>query len=442
MEFQQSGTTLKVTFPEQNNHTVELRLSTRVFRKFTRTVLEWVRKILAYDKSFNEYYTNLMYVFSQTRDIRLVLNEEFIQRCQEIAKQYIAEKINIVVTEGVLTREQLTQLYEVAFALKLVAPFLYTTTLLEEERSVLFKRLVAPLIDNGVNEFLFEFVRLKFLARAGASLWSWMANNRFQDINYHVLNTYNTVLTQILLQLVPSHNPMAYIKSVVEYSIYYLLTDVYDDVRHVESELKKVRYMYSYSLIQKHAVKHTISHITENVKQMCGLIKKNPHRTFNVKPIMYITLPFLTKLMDVSYVYFSSVRNIYYLNVYVSAFLEKYASNLVTLRQLTKCFATPTQNRFKITSLLEQLTPLYELDHPLKSVFQETRVYDTVVKELLSYDYWDLYTYQPVQINHTKLVRELTKFYEALYTDKWKLIFDTLRSNNYDLEVGGLSWKV
>jgi len=363
-----------------------------------------------------------------------------------VATEFVDKEVPIVESEGVLTRDQIKALYEVAFTLKLVSPFLYTTIMLEEERNVLFKKITKKLKESGVEDFLFEFVRLKFLARANTSLWSWISHTKFQDINYHVLNTYNTILTQILLQLVPGH-PIAYIKTVVEYSIYYLLTDVYtDEVRYTENELKKVRYTYNYSFVQKSVVKCTIDRLVQSVKSMVGTIKsKDPyHKSINVKPITnYITLPFLSRFLDVSYLYLQNVGSYPYLNMFVSLFLEKYASNLTLLRQITRSFVTPIESRYRGGVLSEYLTPLYNLDHPLKKVYRETKVFDTLVKQMLSYNYWDLFTRQQVTVSQLKLVREIVLFFTSLLTDKWGVVFDYhLRSSNFDLQGGVLTWKV
>lgn len=446
MEVVQEGTTLKFKFPEKEGQSFEVRLSTRVFRKFTKTVVDWIKNILSKDPEFKSYYIDTLFAFLTTKDPRFVLSKEFVDRCTEEASKYVSSYVKIVTSEGVLTHQQLATLYNVSFTLKLVSPFLYTTIMLEEERNVLFKKITEPLKDSGVESFLFEFVRLKFLARANTSLWSWIANNRFQDINYHVLNTYNTVLTQILLQLVPGHNPIAYIKTVVEYSIYYLLTDVYvDEVKYTEGELKKLRYTHNYSLIQKHAVKSTIDRLVSSVKNVVGTVKIRDqyNKALNVRPITnYITLPFLSRFLDVSYLYLQNVKQPQYLNVYVSLFLEKYASNLVLLRQLTRSFTTVSVAKYKSSMLGEYLKPLYELDHPLKRIFEETKVFDNVMKSLLSYDYWDLFSHQQITVSQLKLVKEINLFFTSLLTNKWKVVFDYLRSSNFDLQGGMLTWKV
>jgi len=445
--FTQNKTELHISFP-QSSQSFTAKISSRVFRKFTDTVLKWIPKILSTDAEFSQYYEQTLVAYFKTGDVRLVLNEEMVQKCLQVAKQWVSHNLvtSTVSKEGVLNEHQIRTLYTVSFALKLLAPVLYTSAMLEEERNALFHRLSTPLRALKIDQFLLEFIRLKFLARANASIWTWLANNRFRNVDYYVLNTYNTVLKQILLQLVPGPNPIGYIKSVVEQSIYYLLVDVYvGEVKYSSKELKRVKYMSSYSLITKHAVKATIDLMHRAVRDLYGSVPTHDPfgRAYYVRPVFqYITLPFLTHLFEVPYVYFLGTSQAVTLNLYTSLFLDQYASNLVYLRRLTKSYCLPMENpRVRLSGGLKILTQLHNSEYPLSKVFESTQVFETVLKDLTGHEYWSFDGHQKVEITNVEnLGKELYTFYDTLYSRKWSTIFDHLRENSLDLPKSSLLW--
>lgn len=450
MVLKQDHTNLKIEFDD--NESYNLKLSVRVFRKFQTTVVNYIQKMLKLDPEFAHYYESLLRAFLRTRDVRLVLNVEFIRKAQSIADMFIEQNRSNILPkniEGVLTEEQMLVLFKTSLTLKLLSPFMYTSLMLEEEREVLFRIVIAPLKKYKIDEFLFEFVRLKFLARANASIWNWLANNRFQDVTYHVVNTFKTILHQILLQIVPGYNPIAYIKSVVEYTIYYLFTDIYiDEVKYTEHEIKKLRYTKSYSLVKKHVLKSAYEQITKVVQAKFGTNRPaGTHlRQYNYKPILqYITLPLMTnRLLKIPYIYFYTLRDLYILNFYTSYIISVLAPNLVTLKQICQCFCTPSKSRYRVSVQGDKIKQLYDLQHPLQQVYTESRVFDEVLKQLLSYEYWHLFTHQEVSVNTQKLAQELSYYYETfILSDKLQLFFDTIRVNNFEIEdMSKSDWRV
>jgi hypothetical protein len=447
--FHQNRTDLQITFP-QSNLTFNAKISSRVFRKFTETVLRWIPKMLSLDLEFASYYEQALIAYFRTGDVRLVLNEEMVQKCTAVARAWVEKNLSpsSISKEGVLNESQIRTLYTVSFALKLLAPVLYTSAMLEEERNALFHRLSAPLRAQKIDQFLLEFIRLKFLARSSASIWSWLASNRFKNVDYYVLNTYNTVLKQILLQLIPGPNPIGYIKSVVEQSIYYLLVDVYvGEVKYSSKELKRVKYMSSYSLITKHAVRATLDLMRKTVREHYGSIPTHDPfgRTYNTRPIFqYVTLPFLSHLFEVPYVYFLGTSQSTMLNLYTSLFLDQYANNLVYLRRLTRAYCVPIESpKVRLSSGLKVLSQLYTSPYPLNKVFESTQVFDTVLKDITSHEYWSFDNHQKIELTSVEsLGKELYVFYDTLYSRKWSTVFDTLKSNGLELPGGSLLWQL
>jgi len=438
----QKRTSLVLELPDGSSH--ELRLSVRIFRKYQVTVMRYINEILA-DSSltFRDYYLNTLATYLKTRDVRFILNEEFIQTVIDTVDAWLVTNKKrfptYAGTTGVLNETQLMSLFAASFYLKMFSLFMYTDIgMIEEEQKTLFKRLTKELRANKVDEFLFEFVRLKFLAKASHSFWSWISSSKFQDISYHITNTYYTVISQIMLQIIEGYNPIAFIKSVVEGTIYYLCTDVYlDEIKYMEQETKKLRFVKSYSLIEKQVLKAAHEQIIFSVKSALGhsiFMTKNTSR--NYKPILYyITLPLMTKILKVPYIYFYSLRDTHYLNFFTSLLLEEYAPQLTTLRQLTRCYcvAKPSRGR-AVASVLETLHELYDFNHPLQAVFQETQCFDAVMKHLLTYDYWDMQTHQPVEFSAARLATELKTYYERLILDdKYSVMLSAVRMSGFEL---------
>ena len=271
IKMRQKRTSLTVELP--SGEIYEIRLSVRIFRKFGTTVGRYINEILSdASDAFREYYLNNFSAYCKTHDVRYILNEEFIQTVIDNVDIWLEKNkrrfpVGSGVT-GVLNEMQLMSLFAASFYLKMFSLFMYTDLgLIEEEQKTLFKRLTKKLNENKVDAFLFEFVRLKFLAKASQSFWSWISSSKFQDISYHITNTYYTIISQILLQVIEGYNPIAFIKSVVEGTIYYLCTDVYlDEIKYMEQETKKLRFVKSYSLIEKQVLKAAHEQIIFSVK--------------------------------------------------------------------------------------------------------------------------------------------------------------------------------
>jgi hypothetical protein len=442
IKMRQKRTSLTIELP--SGDTYEIRLSVRIFRKFGVTVGRYINEILDdASQSFKDYYVNTLSTYCKTHDVRFILNEEFIQTVIDNVDLWLEKnKKRFPVgsgATGVLNETQLMSLFATSFYLKMFSLFMYTDIgMIEEEQKTLFKRLTKKLCENKVDAFLFEFVRLKFLAKASHSFWSWISSSKFQDISYHITNTYYTIISQILLQVIEGYNPIAFIKSVVEGTIYYLCTDVYlDEIKYMEQETKKLRFVKSYSLIEKQVLKAAHEQIIFSVKSAIGhsiFLGKNVSR--NYKPILYyITLPLMTKILKVPYIYFYSLRDTHYLNFFTALLLEEYAPQLTTLRQMCKCYcvAKPSRGR-AVASVLETLKPLYEFNHPLQAVFIENQSFDLVMKHLLTYDYWDMQTHQPVEFSAARLAFELKTYYERLILDdKYGVILSSVRTSGFEI---------
>jgi len=437
IQFKQDRTNLLIILP--NKEEFSIKLSVRIFRKYQKTVINYLDELLSEDESFTEYYVNVLSSCLRNNDIRYVLNIEFIKKLKSFVDSWFEKNKHRFITSldknKTLNHEQLISLFKFSFYLKLVSPFMYTSLTLEEEKKLLFKILAKEIIDNGVNDFLFEFVRLKFLKRMSRTFWSWLTQNKFQDISYHIVNSYYTVIFQILLQLVEGFNPLAYIKSVVEQTLYYLYTDIYvEEVKYGDQEIKKIRFVKNYSLIQKHVVKATYEQMTNTVISTLGRVNIRPE--YNIKPIyQYITLPLCTKLLNIPYFYFFNIKDPHYLNLYISLLLEYIVPHLTTLRQVCKSYCMINEIKYRLTNQVSlSVAPLYDIPHMLQSVFNSSKCFDQVVKKLLTYKYIDIMTDDEVKISNNQFISELVLYYEHfLLGDKYHLILNSIRSDGFDI---------
>lgn len=441
--WEQKHTRLKVTLPSKE--VLEYRLSARVFRKFQKCVMFYINEILkSSPDSFKEYYLDILKTYYQTKDCRYIINSEFINQIKKHVNTYIEKnKDKILITlkkDGTLNENQVLSIFRVSFYLKMFALFMYTIPpLLEEEQKFLFRQLSTELRENGVDEYLFDFIRLKFLAKANNSFWQWISSVKFQDISYYITNTYFVVISQILLQLVIGYNPIAFIKTIVENTIHFLVTDVYlDEVKYIEQESKKLRYTKSYSLIEKHVLKNIYEYIVAAVKNFYEEghqpIPKLNNR--NIKPIFhYITLPLMTKITNFSYIYFYSIKDSHYLNLYTGMILDYLSPQLILLRKITRSYCLP-KNKSRIPSTIyEIIKPLYEINHPLQKIYQETKAFDNVLKILLTHDYWDIFSNQKLDsFSMQKLAEEIKAYYSHfILSNKFNSILMSLKRDGFEI---------
>lgn len=444
LRYEQKHTKVKVWLPD--NTGLEYKLSVRVFRKFTKTVLYYVNDILTHSPiTFQEYYLDILKKYYNTKDCRLILNDEFLNQIKNVVNEYVEKnKEKIIVgfkKEGTLSESQLFSIFKVSFYLKMYSFFLYTSiSLLEEEQKILFKKITTELQENGVDKYLFDFIKLKFLAKANNSFWQWISTVKFQDIFYYISNTYFIIISQILLQLMIGYNPIAYIKTIVESTIYFLVTDIYlDEVKYIENESKKLRYVKSYSLIEKHVIKNAYEHIVKTVKEYYAnqyQVVTNTLKGKNIKPIYnFITLPLITKITRSSYIYFYTLKEQHYLNLYIGIILDYIFPQLTRLRKITRAYCIPKQKNRISTNMYESISSLYNISHPLQSIFKETKCFDNVLKNILMYDYWDIFTQQKIENNAPqKLVEELKLYYTNFILDnKYNLIFDSFKKDGFEI---------
>jgi len=437
-EVKQKGTALKVSIRGKPYY---VKLSYRVARKFTKNVLRYLLDVLQFDHEFREYYLDVLNYFLSTKDIRVVVSEELYSKIVDVVNRYCKhkgyDKLPFA-TKGQLTSEQLYSLIKTSFVLKLYSLFLYTNLVVEEEVRVLYRTILEELRENGVLKYLFDYVHLKFSTRTSSAFWGWFSANKFQDICYHVLNLFRTLVTTILLQLLPTSNPMAYVKSVVDQSIYYILVDVYvNEVKYVESTTAKLRYTKLYSLIEKHVVRECVERICNVVREHTPNIQWGYLTQHHNYPVFnYVALPFLTKLLNCSYLYLHHLHTIQQLqlNTYVQMVLSKLLPNAKTLHQLLTSYCVGTKGVNVTQKVAACFQPLYELKHPLAAVFSKTRPFEKALAEICSYTYWTLQHTQALEPLPSVTAPELAAFYELLYSgDRLNVVLNKIKMCGFEL---------
>jgi len=437
-EVKQKGTALKIGIRGKPYY---VKLSYRVARKFTKNVLRYLLDVLQFDREFREYYLDVLNYFLSTKDIRVVVSEELYSKIVDVVNRYCKhkgyDKLPFT-TKGQLTGEQLYSLIKTSFVLKLYSLFLYTNLVVEEEVRVLYRTILEELRENGVLKYLFDYVHLKFSTRTSSAFWGWFSANKFQDICYHVLNLFRTLVTTILLQLLPTSNPMAYVKSVVDQSIYYILVDVYvNEVKYVESTTAKLRYTKLYSLIEKHVVRECVERICNVVREHTPNIQWGYLTQHHNYPVFnYVALPFLTKLLNCSYLYLHHLHSIQQLqlNTYVQMVLSKLLPNAKTLHQLLTSYCVGTKGVNVTQKVAAYFQPLYELKHPLANVFSKTRPFEKALAEICSYTYWTLQNTQALEPLPSIVAPELASFYELLYSgDRLSVVLNKIKMCGFEL---------
>ncbi|MEM0265604.1 MAG: hypothetical protein QXV17_13505 [Candidatus Micrarchaeaceae archaeon] len=430
--FEQSGVNLDISFDQ--NEKITTKLSLRMFRRFKATIESYITEMLSFDKDFDTYYTNQMYHILK---YKVPPSAEFIQKSKDFVSSWLkavgkAKTYELTKTDvGALTQEQIDAIFYVSYLLKLLTPILYTTVLTTTQIQTCLFDILSPLHELNIDEFLYKFIQLKFSKRASQSFWKWLAANKFQTINFHILNLFYITLSVLLVQLQPAHNPITFLKVVIEKSIQWIITDVYtQEVKYSEAELKKIKYVKDYSLIHSQAITNTLRGLEDVVYNTFNVdVKLLAQYNFSAT-YKFIALPLLTKLFKTSYVYFYNYKNWGVCSYFTSLLLSRLAPPLTLLQNM--CLCKQERDKKSLVRDLDKLSELYNYPSVYQNVFNQTKVFDFVIRELMAYTYIQVKGNLEQKVSSSVLIPEYVSFYKNLIlSDHIDVIVESLRKTDF-----------
>ena len=408
ISFKQNGINLDIIF---GSEVIKTKISLRIFRRFNLTIVNVITSLLQWDPKFAEYYETQLYDILKNKYIP---PESFINEIISFVDRWF---------EAVGNTKKYT--------LKLLAPLLYTSVLTTVQIKECMFKVLEPLRNQQIDDFIYKFVQLKFSKKSSTTFWNWLSNNKFQTTTFHILNLFYITISILLAQLDITHNPIAFFRSVIEKSIFYIITDVYlQEVRYSEAELKKVKYVKDYSLTHSQIVKVSL-HELEPVVQTY----------FNISPQLlldydfsgtykYIALPLLTKLFKTSYIYFYNYKNWGVCSMFSSLLLKQFAPSLTLLQNITQCFQT--YDKKVVLREAEPLQELYNYPSPYQKIFAQKKIFDFVIRELASYKYTQILRHVEVKVPLSRLISEYVSFYKnIILSDQFDTIFEAIRKSNF-----------
>ena len=431
LEFKQDGINLTIIF--NNKEQIETKLLLRIFRRFSSVIIPPILKLLEFDPKFTEYYESQLYNILK---FKKEPSTEFIQSIQDLVSRWydeVGSKQSYKLTDkdkGELTQEHVDIIFKCAYSLKLAAPILYTNSLTATQTKNLAITLLSPLRESQIDAFIYKFIQLKFSKQNSTSFWGWLSNNKFQNIVFHILNLYYIALSLMIVQLVATYNPIAFLKTVVEKSIRWIITDVYtSEVKYSESEFKKIQYVKDYSLIHSLSVKATLEQLGEVVR-VYSHVDPNLLLNYNfANTYKYIALPLLTKLFKTRYVYFYNYKNWGVCSFFTALLLRKFSPSLTLLPEM--CESYESGYKKVVVRNLQNLQELYDYPSPYQRVFQQKKIFDIVIRDLISTTYTSVAKSMEVKTSIPKLVSEYVIFYKTLIlSNQYDMLFESVRKMN------------